>query len=90
MQLINAARLGRPLTAFVGTMTVVCINLHAVEVNSNNYRLTFREHVFLPRDAMHSAVFVIVNLSVCLSVILVDCVHMDRPTIVISSPHGTP
>ena len=30
-----------------------------------------------------------VRLSVCLSVILVDCVHMVRPTI-ISSPYGSP
>ena len=40
------------------------------------------------------AVFVIVVLSVCLSVspsvTLVDCVHMVRPTITISSPYGSP
>jgi len=30
-----------------------------------------------------------VRLSVCLSVTLVDCVHMVRPTIVISSPYGS-
>ena len=28
--------------------------------------------------------------SVCLSVTLVDCVHMVRPTIMISSPYGSP
>jgi len=28
--------------------------------------------------------------SVCLSVTLVDCVHMGRPTIIISSPYGSP
>jgi len=41
-------------------------------------------HGFIPRDAMHSAVLVIVNLSVCLSVrpsdclTLVDCAHVVR------------
>ena len=28
--------------------------------------------------------------SVCLSVTLVDCVHMVRPTIMVSSPYGSP
>ena len=31
-----------------------------------------------------------VRLSVCLSVTLVHCVHMVRPTIMISSPYGSP
>ena len=31
-----------------------------------------------------------VCLSVCLSVTLVDCVHTVRPTIMISSPYGSP
>ena len=31
-----------------------------------------------------------VRLSVCLSVTLVDCVHMVRPTIMIPSPYGSP
>ena len=39
---------------------------------------------------MHSAVLVTVNLSVCLSVTLVDYVHMVRPMIMISSPYGSP
>jgi len=43
---------------------------------------------FLPCDAMRCTVFVIVILSVCPSVCpsvtLVDCVHMVRPTIMIS------
>jgi len=49
-------------------------------------------HVY-KRDAMHSAVLVIVNLSVCpsvcLSVTLVDCVLMVWPiyTIMVSSPY---
>ena len=30
-----------------------------------------------------------VRLSVCLSVTLVDCVHVVRPTIMISSPYGS-
>ena len=45
---------------------------------------------FLPCDAMRCTVSVIVILSVCLSVTLVDCVHMVRPTIMISSPQGSP
>ena len=39
---------------------------------------------------MHCTVFAIVILSVCLSVTLVDCVHMVQPTIMISSPYGSP
>ena len=49
---------------------------------------------FLPCDALRCTVFVIVILSirpsVCLSVTLVDCVHMVQPTIMISSPYGSP
>ena len=56
---------------------------------------------FLPCDAMHCTVLVIiilsVRLSVCIvilsvrpSVRLVNCVHMVRPTIMISSPYGSP
>jgi len=50
---------------------------------------------FLPCDAVRCTVFVIVILSVCLSAVclsvcLVDCVHMVRPTITISSPYGSP
>ena len=53
--------------------------------------------MFLPCDAMRCTVFVIVILSICpsaclsvrLSVTLVDCVHMVRPTIMISSPYGS-
>jgi len=46
--------------------------------------------IFLPCDAMRCTVSVIVILSVCLSVTLVDCVHTVRPTIMISSPYGSP
>ena len=45
-------------------------------------------HHFLPCDGMRCTVFVI--LSVRPSVTLVDCVHMVRPTIMISSPYGSP
>ena len=49
---------------------------------------------FLPCDAMRCTVSVIVILSVRpsvrLSVTLVDCVHMVGPTIMISSPQGSP
>jgi len=50
--------------------------------------------LLLPCNAMRCTVLVIVILSVCpsvcLSVTLVDCVHMVRPTIMISSPQGSP
>jgi len=39
---------------------------------------------------MRCTVSVIVILSVCLSVTLVHCAHMVRPTIMISSPYGSP
>ena len=45
---------------------------------------------FLPCDAMRCTVFAIVILSACLSDTLLDCVHMVRPTIMISSPCGSP
>jgi len=35
---------------------------------------------------MHSAIFVVVNLSARLFVTVVDCAHMVRPIIIISSP----
>ena len=44
----------------------------------------------LPCDAMRCTVLVIVILSVRPSVTLVDCVHMALPTIMISSPYGSP
>ena len=47
---------------------------------------------FLPRDVIHSAVVVVVLLSVRrsvrLSVTLVHCAHMVQLTIMISSPYG--
>ena len=50
--------------------------------------------IFLPCDAMRSTVSVIVilsvRLSVRLSVTLMHCVHMVQPTIMISSPYGSP
>ena len=47
------------------------------------------------RYALHgicyrNSVCLSVRLSVCLSVTLVDRVHMVRPTIMISSPYGSP
>ena len=49
---------------------------------------------FLPCYAMRCTVSVIVILSVRLSVrlsaTLVDCIHMVRPRIMISSPQGSP
>ena len=56
----------------------------------STYEFIYR---FLPCDALRCTVFVIVILSVCPSVrpsvTLVDCVHMVRPTIMISSPYGS-
>ena len=53
-----------------------------------------RKSMFLPCDAMRCTVLVIVILSVRPSVrpsvTPVDCVHMVRPTIMISSPYGSP
>jgi len=48
------------------------------------------DYKFLPCDAMRCTVLVIVILSVRLSVTLVHCVHTVRPTIMISSPYGSP
>ena len=42
------------------------------------------------RCTVFAIVILSVRLSVCLSVTLVDCVHMVRPTITISSPYGSP
>ena len=39
---------------------------------------------------MRCAILVIVILSVRLYVTLVDCVHMVRPTIMVSSPYDSP
>ena len=50
----------------------------------------WKEMQFLPCDALRCTVSVIVILSVRLSVTLVDCVHTVRPTIMISSPYGSP
>ena len=61
---------------------------------SNVYSLTVRDRpaVFtVRRSALHGLCD---RNSVCLSVrpsvTLVDCVHMVRPTIMISSPYGSP
>ena len=50
----------------------------------NFYRATL--HGLCDRNSARPSVC----LSVCLSVTLVDCVHMVRPTIMISSPYGSP
>ena len=60
------------------------------ELIVNNMDITSFSSAILPRDAMRCAVLVIVILSVRLSVTLVDCVHMVRPTIMVSSPHASP
>jgi len=51
--------------------------------------------IFTVRRSLHgicyrNSVRPSVRPSVCLSVTLVDCVHMVRPTIMISSPYGSP
>ena len=64
--------------------------------NHTDFSLIFAIHwPILPRDAMRCAVLVIVILSARLSVVhpsdtLVDCVHIVRPTIMISSQYGSP
>ena len=63
-------------------------------VRLSNSGTVWKRTWFLPCDAMRCTVSVIVILSVCPSVrpsiTLVDCVHMVRPTIMISSPYGSP
>jgi len=51
-----------------------------------------RDVLFLPCDAMRCTVFVIVILSVCLSVCHTRglCPHGSTYTIMISSPYGSP
>ena len=51
--------------------------------------------IFTVRRSLHgicysNSVRPSVRPSVCLSVTLVDCVHMVRPTIMISAPQGSP
>ena len=64
-----------------GLLVIVCFA-------HKSYKI--RISAFLPCDAMRCTVLVIVILSVCPSVTLVHCVHMVRPTIMISSPNGSP
>ena len=47
-------------------------------------------HGLSHRNSVRPSVCPSVRLSVRLSVTLVHCVHMVRPTIMISSPHGSP
>ena len=76
----------------------ICYKLHRVRCTFKLIMVRKNMLLFLPCDAMRSTVLVIVilsvRLSVCLSVrpsvTLVDCVHMVRPTIMISSPYGSP
>jgi len=70
-------------------------NVHGTgaSVDVNEVGMCVQMHhlnAFLPCDAMCYTVFVIVILSVRLSVTLVHCVHMVQPTIVISSPYCSP
>ena len=61
---------------------------------SQKYHLYIALSLDLKEFLVAMKVFVIVILSVCLSVhlsvTLVDCVHTVRPTIMISSPYGSP
>ena len=53
------------------------------------YRATLCIARSCDRNSVRSSVRLSVYLSVCPSVTLVDCVHMVRPTIMISSPYGS-
>ena len=86
--------------AYFGPQTkklLTLINLHPNRLFSRDYISALRGCCaleFLPCDAMRCTVLVIVILFVCLSdrpsITLVDCVHMVRPTIMISSPMVAP
>ena len=57
--------------------------------------ITFSFFITVRRSALHglcdsNSVRLSARLSVCLCVTLVDCVHAVRPTIMISSPYGSP
>ena len=71
-----------------------CIPLYYLETEKPT--LIFNLHLslrLLPCDAVCTVSVIVilsVRLSVRLSVTLVDCVHMVRPTIMISSPQGSP
>ena len=56
-------------------------------INKQQTYFTPVKQPFLPRNARHSIVLVILNLSVHLLVTLVNCAHMVRHTIMISSPY---
>jgi len=73
-----------------GCAAAQCIRQRRAAVsNSAQHVVTVTLISFLPCDAMRCTVLVIVILSVCPSVTLVDCVHTVRPTIMISSPYGS-
>ena len=80
------SRTGRP-TLTTCTKFIVC----PVQCScGQNFTDVVSNGEFLPCDAMRCMVFVVVILSVRLFVTLVDCVYMVRPTIMISSPYGSP
>jgi len=59
------------------------------QINSSRCIFTVR-HYALHGICYRNSVCLSVSPSVCLSVTLVDCVHMVRPTIMISTPQGSP
>jgi len=82
--------------SFIKTVT---LNTQCMQILHTRFRLCcksilFKFTHFLPCDAMRCTVSVILILSVCPSVhpsvTLVHCVHMALPTIMISSPYGSP
>jgi len=89
----------RSQTKFMPAVGRELLGLHAVTFLTElrpemHATLSSKQASFLPCDALRCTVFVIVILSVCLSVrpsvTLVDCVHVVRPTIMIPSPYGSP
>jgi len=84
-------------------ISAILIIMQWIEFFLDLVESNFKSNIkFLPCDAMRCTVLVSVILSICpsvrpsvrlsvrLSVTLVDCVHMVRPTIIISSPYGSP
>ena len=71
---------------------MLCIqNRIQISSDASEKNLTYGEIFTVRRYALHGLSYRnSVRLSVRLSVTLVHCVHMVQPTIIISSPYGSP
>jgi len=74
-----------PLVISPGNLGNIHTNLISSKTKSLGYIFTVRRYALYGICYRNS-----VCPSVCLSVTLVDCVHMVRPTIMLSSPQGSP